>query len=460
MQRDSRPNTHGVLSFLGVLLFAGTLWGILVVQQSTLKGASIYWATSLAIAGACGFWCAMREQQRLSNKSEIVVLIDRFASNPNLAITLSPGQLARQEPIMQHLAWASENISNSLEYLQRQGQQNVRVLENMIDGIIVLDEQSRIVGLNPSARRQLQLSADDGMNRPLLDVVRLPEIVQAVKTVFAEKRVHEQMFSVGQHDRRWLRVVASLLPGEPRPGVVVTLHDETRLKALEELRREFVANVSHELKTPLASVKGYAETLLMGAIEDPETCRKFIGIILQQADRLEMLINDMLRLARAQAAPEVLKLVNLQVRDVLQESIASYRPVAARKSLELTLESVATGLEAVADREALLTVVNNLVGNAVRYTPEGGHIWVSAERQDGRCVVAVVDDGPGIPETDCQRIFERFYRVEKSRDSQVAGTGLGLAITKNLVVSMKGTIEVQSKLGFGSRFIVVLQAGG
>jgi two-component system phosphate regulon sensor histidine kinase PhoR len=222
------------------------------------------------------------------------------------------------------------------------------------------------------------------------------------------------------------------------------------------MRREFIANVSHELKTPLAAVRGYAETLQLGAKEDPETCTHFLQQIDVQSLRLERLINDMLQLARAQTGSENLILGSVPLGPVLNESVLTYEPIANARQLTMEYEPPPENAAVFVDREALLTIANNLLGNAVRYTPEGGHVKLSVRDELNRWLISVSDDGLGIPLADQERIFERFYRVEKARDATRGGTGLGLAIVKNLVSALAGEVRLSSTPGVGSTFEVLL----
>jgi two-component system phosphate regulon sensor histidine kinase PhoR len=236
-------------------------------------------------------------------------------------------------------------------------------------------------------------------------------------------------------------------------SVLLTVTDETRIKQLENLRRDFTANVSHELKTPLSAIKAYAETLLMGALEDPHASHRFVERISEQTARLDNLIRDLLQLNRLQAQPEKPVQRPVQITDVIEKVIEDHHTVASSNSVTLHFAPIES-IEVLSDLESLQTILNNLLGNAIRYNKTDGHVYVQAFRREDRCIVQVRDTGIGIPPEDVDRVFERFYRVEKARSQDMGGTGLGLAIVKHLCHWISATVEVKSELGVGSTFEV------
>jgi two-component system phosphate regulon sensor histidine kinase PhoR len=263
------------------------------------------------------------------------------------------------------------------------------------------------------------------------------------------------------------------LPGETCPGVVLVIHDTTALRRLESIRREFVANVSHELKTPLSSIKAYTETLRNGAIHDPETSQRFLGRIEEQTERLTRLIMDMLMLARIESDHQAFEIVSLDVTPVVQKCVDDYRSAAESKRIALLVEvegakppfdhaqdmQAAAVCRVKADREGLREILDNLLDNAIKYTPEGGNVSVIWRSNGSMAQIAVRDSGIGIRPEDQERIFERFYRVDKARSRELGGTGLGLSIVKHLAQSMNGTVAVESEVGKGSVFTVKLPVG-
>jgi two-component system phosphate regulon sensor histidine kinase PhoR len=369
------------------------------------------------------------------------------------------------------------------------------VLGGMVEGVVAVDARQRIVLANPAAGRLFDFLPASAEGRPLLEVIRNHALHDAVTTAlsaseprrFEARRAGPQALCVDIH--------VQPLPGDPCPGVVLVMHDTTELRRLEAIRREFVANVSHELKTPLSSIKAYTETLRNGALHDPETSQRFLARIEEQTERLTRLIMDMLMLARIESEHQVFEIVSLDVAEVVQRCLEDYRNAAEAKRIAIVAESngEASRYRVRADREGLREILDNLFDNAIKYTPEGGSVSVSwksngegseergarieesasniqsALRQaQGRRTsnlqqptirIAVRDSGIGIKPEHQERIFERFYRVDKARSRELGGTGLGLSIVKHLAQSMNGTVAVESEVGKGSTFTVELPAG-
>lgn len=237
-------------------------------------------------------------------------------------------------------------------------------------------------------------------------------------------------------------------------------HEHAELEKLERIRKDFVINVSHELRTPLSSIQGYTETLLDGAIHDPEHNIRFLEIIRQNADRLRRLTEDLLTLSRVELNRQTFHFEHYDVNRLLDEHAGSMQPIASKKRISLLLDRAPEGAEVLCDRDAVHQIVTNLVDNAIKYTPEGGTITIGARPgPDDRMMIFVRDTGVGIPNDDLPRLFERFYRVDKARSRELGGTGLGLAIVKHLVRSQGGEVGVESVLGKGSTFYFTLPAG-
>jgi two-component system phosphate regulon sensor histidine kinase PhoR len=241
---------------------------------------------------------------------------------------------------------------------------------------------------------------------------------------------------------------------EPDSGLVIVLHDITELRRLERVRRDFVANVSHELKTPLAAIRGFVETLLSGAQEEADVRERFLQRIDDNVSRLSHLVTDLLSLARIEGQAQSIQRVPVELGEVVAAVAERARGTADRKGLTLEVRGCDERLSVLGDAEGLTQIANNLLENAINYTPAPGTVTVRVSQKGGRGVLEVEDTGVGIPRDDLRRIFERFYRVDRARSRELGGTGLGLSIVRNLVQAMHGQVHVESEVGRGSVFRV------
>lgn len=330
------------------------------------------------------------------------------------------------------------------------------VLGGMVEGVIAVDERQRVVLANRAAGRLFEFRPEGAVGRPLLEVVRDHALHQAVTTAIFTRQAQRVETRREGSDRLIADVHVNPLPGTPCPGVVLVMHDTTELHRLESLRRDFVTNASHELKTPLSSIKAYAETLRNGAIGDPEASDKFLGRIEEQADRLHRLILDMLTIARIESAQQVFEIVSVDVGEAADTCVEDCRQAAEAKNIRLSVEANQSPCSVRADREGLREILNNLVDNAIKYTPPGGAVVIRWRCDHGVCRLEVEDTGIGIGDEDRKRVFERFYRVDKARSRELGGTGLGLSIVKHLSQAFGGKVSVASEPGIGSTFSVEL----
>jgi two-component system, OmpR family, phosphate regulon sensor histidine kinase PhoR len=365
------------------------------------------------------------------------------------------------------LARLFERVAPQLEAriarLEQDRQQLRAVLSGMAEGVIAIDARRRLVFANASADRLFGLDATS-VGRLVPELIRSPQIQEAVEATLASTTPYQGEVTVASLEAG-LRVSARVLaahgtplPGLPPPGAVLVFHDVTELRRLERMRQDFVANVSHELKTPLASIKAYTETLLDWALYDENVNDKFLHRIEEQADRLNQLILDMLSLARLESGHEVYEHGPLALAPVIGSCVESHLGRAEAKNQMFTFDPgpLNDATLVLADEEAVRQIVDNLIDNAIKYTPEGGQVRVSCQVQGDAVAVEVADTGIGIPHDDLPRIFERFYRVAKARSRELGGTGLGLSIVKHLVQSIGGQITVASRVGAGTQFTVKL----
>ena len=356
----------------------------------------------------------------------------------------------------------SHQLAARIDELQRQGRElaenNERletVLAGMVEGVIAIDNEERVLLANEAARAMLDFPVPAIAHRPIWEAVCNPMLQQVVRQAMQSTMPQRVEFEVPR-TQSVIALLAARLPGDPCPGVVLVLHDVTDLRRLENIRREFVSNVSHELKTPLTSIQAYTETLLEGAIDDPDHNRAFLQRVQDQAERLHALILDLLQLARIESGKDVLELTSVPVAELVAACVRQRIAVCESKQLNLATQPADEPLHVLADAEGLRTILDNLVDNAINYTPPSGEVIITWTRQESLVELNVRDTGVGIADEHLGRIFERFYRVDKARSQEVGGTGLGLSIVKHLVQEFNGTVEVTSQLGVGSTFTVRL----
>ncbi len=350
----------------------------------------------------------------------------------------------------------SDDLQTQIDQLRERGDQLAAVLGGMVEGVIAVDRRARVMFANDAAGQQFDFTAADARGRPLLTLIRDETLNQSVKKAMSTGDVVNAEIERYVPSTGALAVHATPLPGLPCPGVVLVLYDLTRLRRLESLRQEFVANVSHELKTPLSSIKAYAETLLCGAINDKSHNLEFVKRIEDQADRLHQLIMDLLSLARIESGDEAYEIHDVDIEEAVSTCLQEHRPGADAKQIELSSQPADEDLVVRADDEAVRQILENLINNAIKYTPEGGRVTVSWGRQGKWALIEVADTGIGIEAAHLDRLFERFYRVDKARSRELGGTGLGLSIVKHLAQFFGGNVGVRSQVGKGSTFWVQL----
>jgi len=346
------------------------------------------------------------------------------------------------------------------EIVKRETQETIAAFSFMKDGVVVLSSDLQITLINPAARILLGLDPDQKLiGRPLAEVVRLPKMQIGVQRALDEEKPQDFLVEI-QNELvvRPVNVRIDRIVHQSSGSLVIGLRDVTEAQLVEAMRREFIANISHELKTPLAAIKGYAETVEDAMRDDPDAAFHFMGQIRTQCFRLEKLVADMMQLARAQSGKKNFEFGAVSVVECIQEAVLTNQPIADQKNIELEAPKSGRGVGAIAfaDFDATVTIVNNLISNAVRYTENGGTVEVDLDVGDRFIQLTVTDNGVGISPSDQERIFERFYRVEKSRESIDGGTGIGLALVKNLAVAMAGEVRVTSTSGEGAVFEVLL----
>jgi two-component system phosphate regulon sensor histidine kinase PhoR len=344
----------------------------------------------------------------------------------------------------------------------RQGTQQEAVLGSMIEGVLAVDARQRIVGMNRAAADLLGVDAGEVIRQPVQEVIRNPDLRRfALLAIDCREPVEDDIVLRGGRDRTIRLRGTALRDLSGEGGAVIVLNDVTDMQRLENVRRDFVANVSHELKTPVASIKGFVETLLDGALDDPGNARRFLEIVGRQADRLASIIEDLLALSRIEQSEGAgnLPLESTPIADVFSAVVADCEPRAADRSIRLQVECP-EGIAAEVNPPLLEQAVINLVDNAIKYSDSGLTVWLTAELDReataAEVVIRVRDQGNGIDAEHLPRLFERFYRVDKARSRKLGGTGLGLSIVKHIAQAHGGGIAVESTPGVGSCFTLRL----
>jgi two-component system phosphate regulon sensor histidine kinase PhoR len=338
-----------------------------------------------------------------------------------------------------------------------QAQQQV-LFNSMLEGLLLLDRNRKIYLANRAFKNLFGLKIEL-RGKTVMEALRFHELDELVKRVEADQQVFNYELKLPELSERWLQVNAAVISNSAgeREGTILVFHDLTRLKKLERTREEFVANVSHELRTPLSLIKGYVETLLDGARNDPAIAERFLKIIERNTQRLDLLIQDLLTISALESERIKLNLQPMELRPLVEKIFTDLKPPAENKNVELV--SQLPELTATADVNRLEQVLANLVDNAIKYGRAQGHVTVGGKKlDDGKLEIFVQDDGPGIPAESLDRVFERFYRVDKARSRDQGGTGLGLSIVKHIVQAHGGEVWVKSEPGKGATFFFTLPA--
>ncbi len=355
----------------------------------------------------------------------------------------------------------TERLEEKMAELSRVNAELSVIVANMGSGIMLLDDRGRIMRLNPFAAEIFGIEAEAGAGRHNLEVLKDYDLDQRIKTAQATGEAQTgEMHLLLPQERRLEIAVVPVGSGTASPLMVVVFREVTDAWRLARVRAELVSNVSHEMRTPLTSIKGFTETLIDGALSDPEQARRFIGIIDAEAERMARLIDDLLDLARIESGRSPFRFRKTDLGRVVAATAEKLQPQLARTGLLLTVDLPYALPLILADADRLAQVILNLVENSIKYTHRGGQITIRGETPPGAVCLSVTDNGVGIPAADLPRVFERFFRVDKTRARASGGTGLGLAIVKHIVEAHGGRVEVQSTVGVGSTFRLCLPMEG
>jgi len=362
---------------------------------------------------------------------------------------------------------ARDAAGREIETLKRQQEQSAfqhqvrqeAIFNSMVEGLLLLDERGRVQLANHAFANLFELRSELA-GKTILEVLRLHELAEMVERLGPERPWTSREMRLPGIVELWLRISAAAILGPEghRQGTILVFHNLTRLKQLERTREEFIANVSHELRTPLSHIKGYVETLLDGAKNDPEVSTRFLETIARNAERLKLLIEDLLTISELESGRVKLNLQAVELRSVVAKVFDDFKSRAQARTISLANE--VTDLSVRADPGRLEQVLSNLVDNAIKYGRTGGCVSVGARSaEDAKVEIFVKDDGAGLPAEALERVFERFYRLDKARSREQGGTGLGLSIVKHIVQGHGGRVWARSEAGKGATFYFTLPTG-
>ncbi len=363
--------------------------------------------------------------------------------------------------LVRSLNETASHLDQTIRSLTDERNRSSAILRSMVEGVAVIAADGRLLFVNDALCRHLGVNETEMHGRPMVEVIRQSNLLAVVQQVLGGQETAgsevtlASAVSAGGAQRNFVVTAAAIRADETR-GAVLVLHDISELRRLERVRRDFVANVSHEFKTPLTAIQGFAETLLGGALDDKAHRTHFVEIIRDHSARLARLTDDLLKLSFIEAGKLELEFAPVNVIALIEACAETTRLKAEQKQLTLAVECDSALPQVRGDARRLAEVLQNILDNAVQYTPLGGSISVRAAVEGGQVRIAVRDTGIGIPQEDQQRIFERFYRVDAARSREAGGTGLGLSIAKHLVEAHGGLIEVESEVGRGSTFSILL----
>jgi len=397
------------------------------------------------------FWFSRRVGRRIR---QLKVFVEGLVTGPPQAPP--PGSPDELGALAEALSRVASQVNDLMVKVRLEGARRDAILTGMVEGVLAVDQELRVTFCNAAFATAFGVQGAVPAGLPVLRLVRDPDFLEMLRTVTASGKSLKRRMHLTGADGRSFEVQAAPLAGTSSSGAMAILHDITDLERLERVRKDFVANVSHELRTPLTAIRGYAETLLDGALDDPDHRRRFVEIIQSHAIRLNNIAADLLTLSELESGRPPLAPGKLSVLATLEAAMRTVESEAAMRKVHLSWGTV-EDLQVMGNRIKLEQAFVNLLDNAVKFNRGGGEVWVEASRQPGGMVAIVVaDSGIGIPSEELPRIFERFYRVDKARSREVGGTGLGLSIGKHVIEQMQGTVSVDSQLNKGSRFTILL----
>ena len=353
----------------------------------------------------------------------------------------------------------AKQLQQSMEALKIQNVKLETILNSMPEGIIAVDTKKNIMLINPSAKEIFLIKDNEKIiGKNILENIRNNQIYKIIHHILINDKDNPMEIEIDSSKKKILRISSSpiryIAKHERIKGVILIIEDITQLRKLENVRKDFVANVSHELKTPITSIRGFIETLKSGEVEDENIQKRFLDIIDFESERLIRLVEDILILSDLENNSKSVTIDKIEIKETLNEIISIMTQLAMKKNIIISSDIQDDMLPLHFAKDKFKQMMINLIDNAIKYTPEGGKIKINAYQNNNQVEIEIKDTGIGIPKEDIPRLFERFYRVDKDRSRSAGGTGLGLAIVKHILELMNGKIKVESELGKGSSFIL------
>ncbi|MBS0266456.1 MAG: PAS domain-containing protein [Planctomycetes bacterium] len=435
---------------------AAVFWsihGLDVPTDTVLQGLYVFGGLALAAMALVAYQIAKRTCKRLESVQRVVSQMSAGEFDKRIP----PENRMQIESLAASLDQTQLYLKSRVADLEASRNQLRTVLDSMLEGVIAVDSDQRVLLINAAGRRLFPIQDLQPVGRPIWELIRSPLLGNWVSQSLSSSEPVGGEMEIKAPVQRMLSVRVASLPGDTITGAIVVASDISQLRHLERVRQEFVANASHELKTPLTSIKACVESLLDGAIDEPEIRVNFLQTINEQSERLDRLVRDLLALTRIESEQNRPVLHPVELEPIIQLCVNRHVSKAERKEMRILTEPSAVPAVVFADEESLEQILDNLIDNAIKYTNPGGTITVRWQTNSQQCLLEVEDTGIGIPQAHQLRIFERFYRVDRARSREQGGTGLGLSIVKHLVQQLGGTVSVSSKVGKGSTFAVELQ---
>lgn len=365
------------------------------------------------------------------------------------------------ETLENAMSQMAEQLDDRIRTAVQQKNEQEAILSSMIEGVLAVDMNEQIITINDAAARLLSVNLDTVEGTHIREIIKVPELHDFVAETMASRKLVEKEMVLNDQRKVFLQMRGTVLRDAKGQGigVLIVLHDVTKVRQLENIRRDFVANVSHELKTPITAIKGFVETLLDGSMQDPHNAERFLKIILKQAGRLNAIIEDLLSLSRIEQESGNAKVTfaNIAVMDLLESAVQACEIKTAEKRIKINI-SCDNNLKAAINLQLMEQAIINLIDNAIKYSNADSSIEVTAHKNTSGIIITVRDEGCGIPAEHLPRLFERFYRVDKDRSRKLGGTGLGLAIVKYIAQAHGGHATVKSEVNKGSSFSINLPA--